>query len=205
MIQALAADSYSTRAQARRALYLLGRPAIEPLERATQADDPEVRLRATEILISLRGRGFIGIGLQETEPQEEAAADGAEAARIVTQPVVMATQIVAAEQYKDYGVKKPFPAETAGIQGGDRILAVNDHPVHSVNDLKREVTLIGPARVALLLVERGGKCMRLPLILTRNPILSKDFDPEFMKRREPPPPVDLEKELEQPPAQAKQT
>ena len=63
MIQALGSDSYSTRVQARNSLLQLGRAAIEPLEYAVKSEDPEVRLRAAEILIALRGRGFMGLGL----------------------------------------------------------------------------------------------------------------------------------------------
>ena len=69
----------------------------------------------------------------------------------------------------------------------------------------REVILIGPARLAVLLVERGGKQMRLPLLLTRNPMLTKNNGLEYMMQRDPPPPVDLEKELDQKAAPAKQT
>jgi hypothetical protein len=65
----------------------------------------------------------------------------------------------------------------------------------------REVIIVGPARVAVLLIERNGKLMRLPLLLTRNPILQK----EFLIQTDPAPPVDLEKEAEQQPAPSKQT
>ena len=202
MIQALGSDSYSTRLQARSTLLQLGRPAIEPLEYAAQSEDPEVSLRATEILIALRGRGFMGVLLQDAETGDEAGA----ARRVGRDGGVLASQVVPAEQYKMYGILKPFPAETAGVQPGDRILAVNDRPVHGVKDLMREVIIIGPARLAVLLIERGGKLLRLPLLLTRNPILQKNNGLEFIQPQiEPTPPVDLEKEAEQQQAPGKQT
>ena len=104
-----------------------------------------------------------------------------------------------------YGVNKAFPAEAAGIQPGDKILAVNDHPILGVKDLMREVILLGPARFAVLLIDRGGKRMRLPLLLTRNPMLTKNNGLEYMMQRDPTPPVDLEKELETSSPPAKQT
>ncbi|MCY3018755.1 MAG: PDZ domain-containing protein [Planctomycetota bacterium] len=212
MIQALASDSYSTRAQARTALLQLGRAAIEPLEYAVKSDNPEVALRATELLIALRGRGFLGLGLQETEPGDNGnpqidwtefvvanpgAPPGPEPGHgVVVAPVVVANQVVPHAQYAAYGVTKPFPAETAGIQPGDKLLAVNDRPIHGIKDLMREVITIGPARLAILLVERGDKQMRVPVILTRNPVINKNNGLEIMIARDPPPPVDLEKELE---------
>lgn len=192
MIQALASDSYSTRVQARQALLQLGRAAIEPLEHAAQSEDPEVRTRAIEILIALRGRGFLGIGLQESG--DEDAPPPSDAAGVVPPTTVIANQIVPHVQYAAYGVVKPFPAELAGLQPGDKLLAVNDRPVHGVKDLMREVITIGPGRTAIITVERAGKRMRVPVTLTRNPILSKNNGFEFMIIRDPPPPVDLEKE-----------
>lgn len=196
MIHALASDSYSTRIQARQALVQAGRAAIEPLEHAVQSEEPETRLRAAEILIALRGRGFMGMGLQESEPAEEGAAGGQGTERMVPRPVVVASQVVPVDQYRMYGVTKPFPAESAGIQPGDRILAVNDKPIQGVKDLMREVIIIGPARLAVLLIERGGKRIRVPLTLTRNPVLQKNNGLEYMIQRDPPPPVDLEREEE---------
>lgn len=204
MIQALGSDSYSTRMQARGALLQLGRAAIEPLEYAAQSEDPEVRSRAAEILIALRGRGFMGLALLEDETGENGGAAERPGHGIVRKGV-LANQLVPAVQYKTYGVNKPFPAEAAGVQAGDKILAVNDRPVHGIKDLMREVIIIGPARPAVLLIERGGKLMRLPLTLTRNPILQKSNGLEFMMQPDPTPPVDLEKEAEQQQAPSKQT
>ena len=110
-------------------------------------------------------------------------------------PYVRATQILSSQQrpYTEpaYGIKRPFPAEAAGIEVNDKLLSVNEIPVSSIKELMREVSLIGPARVVLVLIEREGKKMCLPLLLTHNP--TRDgITPA------PPPPVDLEKELEQP-------
>jgi len=142
----------------------------------------------------------MGLGLQESEPGEEA---GGAAGHSLGRPVVSANQVVPVEQYKMYGITKPFPADAAGMQAGDKILAVNDRPIHGVKDLMREVILIGPARVAVLLVERGGKQLRVPLTLTRNPIMIRNSGLETIFER--PPPVDLEKEAEQQTAPEKQT
>ena len=207
MIQALGSDSYSTRMQARSTLLQLGRPAIEPLEYAAQSEDPEVSLRAAEILIALRGRGFMGVGLVDVDTGDEDGGAG-RAGRGGTRGGVLASNVVTPEFYKSYGLTltKPFPAETAGVQAGDRILAVNNRPVRGVKDLMREVIIIGPARLAVLLIERGGKLMRLPLVLTRNPILQKSNGLEYMPPQlDPTPPVDLEKEAEQQPPPGKQT
>jgi hypothetical protein len=205
MIQALSSDSYSMRLHARTALFQLGRGAIEPLERAAQDEDPEVRLRAAELLIALRGRGFMGIVLQETEPPDDDDAEGAVPQRTVTRPAVTAMQVMTRPQNTPapmnawgiaYAGNKPMPAEAAGIQPGDKILEVNDRPITGVKDLMREVIAVGPARVALLLVDRGGKRLRVPMILTRNPVISKNNGLEYLQMHDPPPPVDLEKEEE---------
>jgi hypothetical protein len=190
MITGLASDSYAMRLQAKTSLLGLGRASIEPLEFAVQSDDPEVRARALEILISLRGRGFLGIGLQE-DLAEDDLENGNDKPRGST---VSANQVVNFKQYADYGVTKPFPAEAAGIQAGDKIRAVNDRAVHGTKDLMREVIMIGPARPAIITVERGEKLMRLPVLLTRNPSLrTTQFGQPV---RDVAPPVDLEKELD---------
>jgi len=189
LVQALASDSYAARAQAKTQLMQLGRPAIEPLEAALVSSDPELQIRATELLIDLRGRGFLGVGLSE---EEVPVTDGSGAE---LPPIVVASQIVNFMQYANAGVTRPFPAEVAGIQQGDKILAVNERPVHGVQDLKREVTLVGPGRVASLLIEREGKPRRVSAVLTRNPIPSgrmNVIDPAG--QGEPPPPIDLERE-----------
>jgi hypothetical protein len=190
MITGLASDSYAMRLQAKTSLLGLGRASIEPLEFAVKSDDAEVRARALEILIALRGRGFLGIGLQEEFADDENEnANGRTFGNTVS-----ANQVVNFKQYADYGVTKPFPAEAAGIQAGDKIRAVNDRAIHGTKDLMREVIAVGPARPAIITVERGEKLLRLPVLLTRNPSMrTTQFGQPV---RDVAPPVDLEKELD---------
>lgn len=175
LIKSLDADNYSDRQTARGELLDIGRPAIEPLECAVVSEEPEIRLRATELLIALRGRGFLGVhpseGNDEYDDQGEDVPDA---------PAVKVIQVV------DGADDKPFPAEKAGITAGDKIVSVNDRPVSGVKDLIREIITIGPARTALVLIERDGKRLRLPVLLTRNTTGGNSSAP----------PVDLEKELE---------
>jgi membrane-associated protease RseP (regulator of RpoE activity) len=142
-----------------------------------------------EILIALRGRGFLGIGLnEESAPTEEDADDDAP-------QFVRAIQILDFKTFNHLGVRRPFPADAAGVQVGDKILEVNGRAIRGTKDLMREVILIGPARMASLLIERDGNPLRIVLRLTRNPILavSSGFGVEQVPDQGPP--VDLEKEL----------
>jgi hypothetical protein len=199
LVQQLNSDKYAARIQARSALMQLGRPAIEPLEYAVKSDDPETRLRAGEILIALRGRGFLGVGLQEDEVADEPD-ENAESTLTVPPNVVVATQVVNYQAYLEHGVKKPFPAESAGMQPGDKILSVNGTPLHGVKDLMREVVILGPARIAVLMINRGGKLMKVPVVLTRNPMLQRAGPFGADAVTDPAPPVDLEKEADSVPA-----
>lgn len=193
MVKDLGADDYATRRTAYAKLLSLGRPAVEPLEKAQQSEDPEVRLRAMELLIALRGRGFLGVSLAESEDIDgDGVPDGIENG----QACVRAMSIVSHQhpQYANLGLNKPLPAEAAGMEAGDKLLAVNDRPVHGTKDLMREVISIGPARLAVITIERNGKMQRLPVILTRNPLLNRNtyqMEPAEL------PPVDLEKEIEE--------
>jgi serine protease Do len=53
------------------------------------------------------------------------------------------------------GVIEGSPADRAGLQNHDRILAVNGYPVYSHYDLVREIGLLGPGNPAVLRVHRG--------------------------------------------------
>jgi hypothetical protein len=189
LIQALGAEAYADRLAAREGLLRLGRAAIEPLEAATQAEDTEVRLRAVELLITLRGRGFMGIGL--AEEWRERGANAAED-ELSPPPLVRVTQVLdhanlAPTTGMVLAVPGPLPAETAGLQVGDAILSINERPIRGVKDLMREVIIVGPGRVILADVERDGKVLRIPMLLTRNPMPAANEPPV-------PPPVDLERE-----------
>lgn len=192
-VRDLGSDDYATRRTAFAKLLSLGRPAVEPLERAQQSEDPEVRLRAMELLIALRGRGFLGVSLAESEDIDgDGIPDGVETG----QACVRAMSIVSHQhpQYANLGLTKPLPAEAAGMEAGDKLVAVNDRPVHGTKDLMREVISIGPARLAVITIERNGKMQRLPVILTRNPLLNRNV---YVTEPAELPPVDLEKELEE--------
>lgn len=193
-VQQLGSDDYASRRTAYAKLLSLGRPAVEPLEKGQQSEDPEVRLRSMELLIALRGRGFLGVSLQESEDID---GDGIPDGLDTGQACVRAMSIVSHQhpQYANLGLNKPLPAEAAGMEAGDKLVAVNDRPVHGTKDLMREVISVGPARLAVITIERNGKMQRLPVVLTRNPLLnSRNFyTPEPAEL----PPVDLEKELEE--------
>jgi serine protease Do len=55
------------------------------------------------------------------------------------------------------------PAARAGLQPGDVILAVNDHAVRSVQDLRTESAKLRGGDAAALLVERGGNQIFVPV------------------------------------------
>ena len=57
----LAHDQFNIRQAAYRKLKEMGLSALEPLREALEVPDAEVRTRAFELLIFLRGRGFLGI------------------------------------------------------------------------------------------------------------------------------------------------
>ncbi|HEY3321989.1 MAG TPA: PDZ domain-containing protein [Planctomycetota bacterium] len=210
LVQGLSSANWAERNNASQELLRLGRASVEPLEYAVKSDDPEVRMRALELLIALRGRGFLGIGLQQSDDHADAfgmyIADPEpdenknERPGVVPRPVVSANQIVNSQQplYDGMRATKPFPAAAAGMQVGDKVLAINDRPIYGVKDLMREVITVGPARLAILLVERDGKRIRVPVTLTRNPLTTRTIGigAGYQIEREANPPVDLERELD---------
>jgi hypothetical protein len=187
----LNSDSYIERITARKELLQLGRAAIEPLEYAARSEDSESRLRADELLITLRGRGFMGIGLTEKNAFNENENEQDEDAR--TCVLVNALPTFETPQYKEYGVTHEFPAKANGIEVGDKISAINGRQIDGIRDLMREVINVGPGRTALASVERDGKRLRIPMVLARNPTLML-ANGQMIK--DGPPPVDMEKEAE---------
>ncbi|MBE7464821.1 MAG: PDZ domain-containing protein [Planctomycetes bacterium] len=157
-----------------------GRAVLEPLTVALNHADPEVRTRAAEILIELRGRGFIGIQLNEDWGGEQVA-DYTE----IDEENGQLAPPVPAEEPKP-GAPRPFlpapivqvatvvrgqnlPGEKAGIQDGDKILAVNGRPTRGMYDLMREVIFAGPGTRIPVQIERGGKKQLVTVDLARNP------------------------------------
>jgi hypothetical protein len=173
----LSSDSFTERLTAQKELLQLGRASIEPLEFAAHSEDSEARLKANELLIALRGRGFMGINLDERDPDMESGAEGEE----TTRPSYV--HVAGVATHEQVGGSREFPAKLSGIEMDDKILSVNGRPTLGVKDLMREVIEAGPARGALVLVDRKGAKMRFSMALTRNPLDSF-------------PPLDLEKELD---------
>ena len=67
LVRELGADAPETRDKAQRELEQLGAPAVPALEKATQSEDPEVALRASESLELIRG----GRGRTQPQPQRD--------------------------------------------------------------------------------------------------------------------------------------
>jgi membrane-associated protease RseP (regulator of RpoE activity) len=178
LVDALASDSFLVREKARDGLYKLGRASIEPLEFAAQSEDSEMRLRAVELLVALRGRGFLGIGMMQHPVTSDSDAT-------IWQLPAWQVIVNLVQQY--------LPADTAGLKQGDAILELNGKPVQDINDLQRDVITTGPARVLSAVIERNGERTRIPILLTVNvnPLVvqGQGYLPATL------PPINLEKEL----------
>jgi serine protease Do len=61
------------------------------------------------------------------------------------------------------------PAEAAGLQTGDRVLAVNGRAVENFQQLLRRVSFLAPGTRAVLQVERRGKRQEIPVTLSERP------------------------------------
>ncbi len=61
------------------------------------------------------------------------------------------------------------PAAVAGLNSGDRVLAVNGRAVENFQQLLRKVSLIAPGATVKLQVERDGKQRELEVILAERP------------------------------------
>jgi S1-C subfamily serine protease len=132
----------------------------------------------------------LGVQLQEVNPALEARGQAAAAAPIY----LKAVSVLGSEQYRPKGSPKIYPAEIAGLKAGDKFVSVNGHLVHGTKDLMREIIATGPARIASLEIERDGKLLRLPVLLTRNPVSKPAvLINQMFIQEDQPPPVDLEK------------
>jgi len=89
-------------------------------------------------------RGSLGIQLQELTPELAAAFD------MLAQGAVVAK------------VARGSPAEQAGIRVGDVITEINDHPVHTIRDVRNTFGVLGVGSKATLKVVREKR----PLMLT---------------------------------------
>jgi S1-C subfamily serine protease len=61
------------------------------------------------------------------------------------------------------------PADKAGVQVGDLVVAMNGKKIQSMDDLAAQVRLLGPGQQAELTVVRGGKEQTLTATLTTRP------------------------------------
>jgi two-component system, NtrC family, sensor kinase len=57
------------------------------------------------------------------------------------------------------------PAANAGIRSGDRVLAVNDLPIHSLIDVTKRLWRVGLWSIAHYEIERGGKQFEVQLVV----------------------------------------
>jgi serine protease Do len=112
---------------------------------------------AKTVLLQLRDRGavvrgYLGVAVRPVTPE------AAESAGLKEQKGVVIENVV-----------EGSPAEKAGVQKGDVIVAVNDQPVAAPQELTRRIVGTAPGtRVELSLV-RKGKPLKLPVELGRLP------------------------------------
>ena len=180
LVKELNDPSFIVRDFARLNLLKLGRASIEPLEYAAQSEDSETRLAAVGILIALRGRGFLGVGMIQTPAHFDGELNG---------EVFPPNQV----NLNFNLVPQGLPAQTAGIASGDIVMELNGQPVRDINDLQREVIVAGPARTLAVVVLRGDELLRFNVVLTLNMSpLNQTFTGIYVPPR---PPLDLESEL----------
>ncbi len=112
---------------------------------------------AKTVLVQLRERGtvvrgFLGVSVRPVTPSAAEAAGLAEPRGAIVDSVVEAS-----------------PAEKAGVQRGDVIVAVNDQPVTGPPELTRRIAGIAPGTQVQLSIVRGRKEMKVPVELGRLP------------------------------------
>ncbi|MCW8133422.1 MAG: PDZ domain-containing protein, partial [Planctomycetota bacterium] len=176
LIQQLGSEQFGERERAEQELKALGRPALEPLQYASEDDDPEIRARAAGLLIEMRGRGYMGVMLQEywdgqpfngqfqAEDEDEGPAPAAEPKAAAHAPKPP-PELIATEVQKNLN----RPAEIAGIQDGDKFVSVSGQPVRGLIDLLRTVIMAGPGTRVMVVVEREGVKKTLYVDLMCNP------------------------------------
>ena len=133
---------------------------------ANQAD-PEIRMRAREILVGhvagargARGRGFVGVGLI-------LHADFDPAGNMMFG--VKITQVIAG-----------MPGAKAGLQLGDVIVGVDDTPLRDPDADQRFMDIVsnkGPGKAIMLKFERDGQAREAEIILARRPTDLEDSNP----------------------------
>jgi hypothetical protein len=66
------------------------------------------------------------------------------------------------------GVRPGGAADQAGLQAGDRILAIGETELHSVKDLVYVLQAAKPGQEAIVRVERGGKTLMLNVVYQKS-------------------------------------
>jgi Do/DeqQ family serine protease len=112
---------------------------------------------AKTVLVQLRDRGavvrgYLGVAVRPLTP------DAAESAGVKDQKGVVIESVV-----------EGSPAEKAGVQKGDVIVAVNEQPVTAPQELTRRIVGTSPGTRVQLSVVRKGKPLNLPVELGRLP------------------------------------
>ena len=112
---------------------------------------------AKTVLLQLRDRGavvrgFLGVGVRPITPE------AAEAAGLKDQKGVLIENVV-----------EGSPAEKAGMQKGDVIVAVNDQAVGAPQELTRRIVGTAPGTKVEISLIRKGKTLQLPVELGRLP------------------------------------
>lgn len=179
LVRELNDPAFAVREFAHANLIKLGRASIEPLEFAVQSEDSETRLAAVGLLIALRGRGFLGVGMIQTP----AHFDGELSGEVFPPNQVSLNMNM---------IPQGLPAQTAGIASGDIVMELNGQPVRDINDLQREVIVAGPARILAVVVMRGDELLRFNVVLTLNMNPAPSPNGSYMPPR---PPLELESEL----------
>lgn len=183
LVQQLGAENYTHRRQAAGELMEAGRAALEPLARALEDKDPEIRAKAADLLVALRGRGFVGIQFNE-QPSKDAPIvqqpadfeDNDEPAGAGTEPVAPQPAFIPAPDVQVVETVDGMPGKEAGLLAGDRFLAVNGRAICGELDLLREVILAGPAKPSMLVIDRDGKKVTIAITLGRHPNDSPPVD-----------------------------
>jgi len=112
---------------------------------------------AKTVLLQLRDhgtvvRGFLGVAVRPVTPEISESSGLKEPTGVVIENVVEGS-----------------PAEKAGIQKGDVIVAVNDQPVAAPQELTRRIVGTAPGTRVQISIVRKGKSLQLPVELGRLP------------------------------------
>ena len=97
-------------------------------------------------------RGFLGVAVRPVTPEIADSSGLKEPKGVVIESVVEGS-----------------PAEKAGIQKGDVIVAVNDQPVAAPQELTRRIVGTAPGTRVDISIVRKGKSLHLPVELGRLP------------------------------------